>query len=87
MFWIIWILIALWVVVLILDIYFIRKNTKEFKTDYRFVVCEQNGESLIPIDVFYCESDARQRYFYLANKVVVRVMESDLRWYRKNVSG
>ena len=86
MYWIICILIALWVATLASYFYLILKKHKEVKANYRFVVCEQHDKSLIPIDAFDCESDARQRYFYLANKVVVRVTESDLRWYRKNVS-
>ena len=84
--WILYVLTALWAVACALELYVLVKKHKSDKANYRFVVCEQRGKSLVPVDTFDCESDARQHYAFYANKIIIRVSELDLRRYEKHVS-
>lgn len=84
--WILYILIAIWAIDCALQLYALIIKHREDKANYRYVVCTQDGKSLIPIDTFDCESDARQHHLYQANKIIVRVTATDLRWYGKHIS-
>ena len=82
--WKLWILIVLWVFSIIEQLYVLVKKHKEDKANYRFLVCEQNGKSLTPIDCFNCEADARAHYVYRRDTVIIRITSSDLDWYQKH---
>lgn len=60
------------------------KKCKEDKANYRFLVCEQVGKSLVPIDCFNCKADARAHYVYRRDTVIIRITSSDLDWYQKH---
>lgn len=83
--WISYVFTALLVVNLGVEIYLIVKKRKEDKAKYRFVVCKQDGKNLIPIDSFDCASDARQRYAYRADTMVVRIAAYELDYYCKEL--
>lgn len=82
--WSVYVLIALWGFGTAMDLYVLIKQRKEDKANYRFLVCEQEGKSLVPIDCFNCEADARAHYVYRSDTVIIRITSSDLDWYQKN---
>lgn len=82
--WSVYVLIALWGFGTAMDLYVLIKHRKEDKANYRFLVCEQEGKSLVPIDCFNCEADARAHYVYRCDTVIIRITSSDLDWYQKN---
>ena len=82
--WSVYVLIALWGFGTAMDLYVLIKRRKEDKANYRFLVCELEGKSLVPIDCFNCEADARARYVYRCDTVIIRITSSDLDWYQKN---
>ena len=82
--WKLWILIVLWVFSIAEQLYVLIKKHKEYKANYRFLVCEQHDKSLTPIDCFNCEADARAHYVYRRDTVIIRITSSDLDWYQKN---
>lgn len=75
------ILIVLWIVFIGLELYLIIRKYKDNKANYQFVVCVQQGKSLVPIDCFNCETDARAHYVQRADTVIIRMRSSDLDWY------
>ena len=83
--WISYVFTALLTVSLGVEIYWIVKEHKEDKANYRFLVCKQDGKNLIPIDSFDCESDARQHYAYRADTMVVRIAAYELDYYCKEL--
>lgn len=84
--WSVYVLIALWGFGTAMDLYVLIKKRKEDKANYRFLVCEQEGKSLVPIDCFNCETDARAHYAQQEDTVIVRMTSSDLDWFREHVS-
>ena len=84
--WILYILMAMWATTLAFELRMIIKKRRADKAEYRFVVCEQRGKNLVPIDVFESKRDAINHHVYQRNIIVVRITSSDLRWYEKHVS-
>ena len=82
--WSVYVLIALWGFGTAMDLYVLIKRRKEDKANYRFLVCELEGKSLVPIDCFNCKADARAHYVYRRDTVIIRITSSDLDWYQKN---
>ena len=82
--WSVYVLIALWGFGTAMDLYVLIKLRKDDKANYRFLVCEREGKSLVPIDCFNCEADARAHYVYRRDTVIIRITSSDLDWYQKN---
>lgn len=80
------ILVFLWTVSIVLELYLITRKYKADKANYRFVVCTQQGTNLVPIDCFNCETDARAHYAKRTDTVIVRMTSSDFDWYREHVS-
>lgn len=80
------ILVFLWTVSIVLELYLITRKYKADKANYRFVVCTQQGTNLVPIDCFNCETDARAHYVQREDTVIVRMTSSDLDWFREHVS-
>ena len=81
--WSVYVLIALWGFGTAMDLYVLIKRRKEDKANYRFLVCGREGKSLVPIDCFNCEADARAHYVYRRDTVIIRITSSDLDWYQK----
>ena len=84
--WTLYIFMAMWAATVAFELRIIIKKRRADKAEYRFVVCEQRGENLVPIDVFESKRDAINRYIYQSNIIVVRITSSNLRWYEKHVS-
>ena len=84
--WTLYILMAMWATTLAFELRMIIKKRRADKANYRFMVCEQRGENLVPIDVFESKRDAINHHIYQSNIIVVRITSSDLRWYEKHVS-
>ena len=84
--WTLYILIAMWAITLAFELRMIIKKRRADKAEYRFIVCEQRGKNLVPIDVFESKLDAINHHVYQRNIIVARITSSDLRWYEKNVS-
>lgn len=82
--WSVYVLIALWGFGTAMELYVLIKKRKEDKANYRFLVCEQVGKSLVPIDCFNCKADARAHYVYRRDTVIIRITSSDLDWYQKH---
>ena len=78
-----YILIAVWGFGTAMELYVLIKRRKEDKANYRFLVCQKDGKSLVPIDCFKCEADARAHYVYQRDTVIVRITSSDLEWFGK----
>ena len=81
--WSIYVLIAVWGFGTAMELYVLIKRRKEDKANYRFLVCKEDGKSLVPIDCFACEADARAHYDYRRDTVIVRITSSDLEWFSK----
>ena len=84
--WTLYILMAMWATTVAFELRMIIKKRRADKAEYRFVVCEQRGKNLVPIDVFESKRDAINHHVYQSNIIVVRITSSDLRWYEKHVS-
>ena len=84
--WTLYILMAMWAITLAFELRMIIKKRRADKAEYRFIVCEQRGKELVPIDVFQSKLDARNHYTFQRNTIVVRITSSDLRRYEENVS-
>lgn len=84
--WTLYILMAMWATTLAFELRMIIKKRRADKAEYRFVVCEQRGKNLVPIDVFESKRDAINHHVYQSNIIVVRITSLDLRWYEKHVS-
>lgn len=81
--WSIYVLIAVWGFGTAIELYVLIKRRKEDKANYRFLVCELDGKSLVPIDCFECEADARAHYVYKRDTVIVRITSSELERFQK----
>lgn len=82
--WSNFVLIAVWGFGAAMELYVLIKQRKEDKANYRFLVCEQHGKILVPIDCFNCEADARAHYVCRRDTVIIRITSSDLDWYQKH---
>lgn len=56
----------------------IYKLLTDKKASDKFVVCTLDGDKLIPQAVYDCESDARQHSLLWADKVIIRVRQSEV---------
>ena len=56
----------------------IYKLLTDKKASDKFVVCTVNGEKLVPQALYDCEADARKHSLLLADKVIIRVRQSEV---------